>query len=201
VDLATGSVRWTRPVGGSYYWSALAYGDGRLYLLNFDGRLTALSPATGATLWTTQLDQYSFSTAPVYHGGSVYLTGAGSGMTAYAVRASDGALQWSKSLPSGAGSPAVDDGTVYVSMVCQHAVALDRASGATRWARSRAAPAAGRALRRCTAGGCTRSATTARSTMRRRARPSGRPTSRAHRALPTVWPMCRGRAGSWRRTP
>ena len=136
VDLATGAVRWTRPVGGSYYWSALAYGDGRLYLLNFDGRLTALSPATGATLWTTQLDQYSFSTAPVYHGGSVYLTGAGSGMTAYAVRASDGALQWSKSLPSGAGSPAVDDGTVYVSMVCQHAVALDRASGATRWARS-----------------------------------------------------------------
>jgi outer membrane protein assembly factor BamB len=136
VDLATGAVRWTRPVGGTYFWSALAYGDGRLYLLNFDGRLSALSPTTGGTLWTTQLDQYSFSTAPVYHGGSVYLTGAGSGMTAYAVRASDGALQWSKSLPSGAGSPAVDDGTVYVSMVCQHAVALDRASGATRWARS-----------------------------------------------------------------
>jgi outer membrane protein assembly factor BamB len=136
VDLATGAVRWTRPVGGTYYWSALAYGDGRLYLLNFDGRLTALSPATGGTLWTTQLDQYSFSTAPVYHGGSVYLTGAGSGMTAYAVRASDGALQWSTPLPSGAGSPAVDDGTVYVSMVCQRAVALDRAGGATRWARS-----------------------------------------------------------------
>ena len=57
VDLATGAVRWTRPVGGSYYWSALAYGDGRLYLLNFDGRLTALSPATGATLWSSQLDQ------------------------------------------------------------------------------------------------------------------------------------------------
>jgi len=136
VDLATGAVRWARPVGGTYYWSALAYGDGRLYLLNFDGRLTALSPATGGTLWTTQLDQYSFSTAPVYHGGSVYLTGAGSGMTAYAVRASDGAVQWSKSLPSGAGSPAVDDTTVYVSMVCQRAVALDRASGATRWSRS-----------------------------------------------------------------
>ncbi len=136
VDLATGAVRWTRPVGGTYYWSALAYGDGRLYLLNFDGRLTALSPSTGGTLWTTQLDQYSFSTAPVYHGGSVYLTGAGSGMTAYAVRASDGALQWSKPLPSGAGSPAVDDATVFVSMVCQRAVALDRASGATRWANS-----------------------------------------------------------------
>ena len=59
MDLATGGVRWTRPVGGSYYWSALAYGDGRLYLLNFDGRLTALSPATGGTLWTTQLAQYS----------------------------------------------------------------------------------------------------------------------------------------------
>ena len=92
MDLATGAVRWTRPVGGSYYWSALAYGEGRLFV-NSTGRRLALSPATGATLWTTKLDQYSFSTPPVYYGGSVYLTGAGSGMTAYAVRASDGAVQ------------------------------------------------------------------------------------------------------------
>ena len=68
VDLATGAVRWTRPVGGTYYWSALAYGDGRLYLVNFDGQLTALSPATGATLWSVKLDQYSFSTPPGVHG-------------------------------------------------------------------------------------------------------------------------------------
>ena len=54
VDLASGAVRWTRPVSGTYYWSAMTYGDGRLYLVNFDGRLSALDPATGAPLWTTR---------------------------------------------------------------------------------------------------------------------------------------------------
>ena len=75
---------------GTYYWSALAYDQGRLYLLNFDGRLSTLAPASGATLWSRQLGQYSFSTPPVGYGGFVYLTGAGSGVTAYAVRGSDG---------------------------------------------------------------------------------------------------------------
>ena len=133
LDLATGSVRWTRPVSGAYYWSALAYDQGRLFLVNGDGRLSALAPASGATLWTTQLSQYSFSTPPVAYDGYVYLTGAGSGMTAYAVRASDGAVVWERALPSGAGTPAVDAGSVYVSMVCRHAVALSRATGAVRW--------------------------------------------------------------------
>jgi outer membrane protein assembly factor BamB len=133
LDLATGDVRWTRPTPGVYYWSALAYDAGRLFLVNADGVLAALSPATGATLWSTQLSQYSFGTAPVAYGGHVYLTGAGSGWTAYAVRQSDGGIAWERPLPSGSGSPAVDAGSVYVSMVCQHAVALDRASGAVRW--------------------------------------------------------------------
>ena len=133
VDLATGAVRWTRPVAGAYYWSAMAYDQGRVFVLDGDGDLAALAPATGATLWSTKLSQYSFSTPPVAYDGSVYATGAGSGMTAYAVRASDGAVRWEKPLASGAGSPAVDAGTVYVSMVCRHAVALDRATGATRW--------------------------------------------------------------------
>ena len=133
LDLATGSVRWTRPVSGAYYWSALAYDQGRLFLVNGDGRLSALAPASGATLWTTQLSQYSFSSPPVAYDGYVYLTGAGSGMTAYAVRASDGAVVWERALPSGAGTPAVDAGSVYVSMVCRHALALSRATGAVRW--------------------------------------------------------------------
>lgn len=133
LDLATGAVRWRLPVAGTYYWSAPAYGDGRLYLVNFDGQLTALAPATGASLWSVKLSQYSFSTPPVAFGGHVYLTGSGSGSTLYAVRGSDGAVVWSKSLPSGSGTPAVDASTVHVSMACQHAMAFDRASGAVRW--------------------------------------------------------------------
>lgn len=64
LDLATGAVQWRLPVAGTYYWSALAYGDGRLYLVNFDGQLTALTPATGASQWSVKLSQYSFSTPP-----------------------------------------------------------------------------------------------------------------------------------------
>jgi outer membrane protein assembly factor BamB len=133
LDLATGSVRWTRAVPGTYYWSALAYDQGRLHLLDYDGNLSALSPATGATLWSRKLSQYSFSTPPVGYDGHVYLTGAGSGTTVYAVRASDGSVAWQRPLVSGAGTPAVDAGGVYVSMVCQRAVALNRATGAVRW--------------------------------------------------------------------
>ncbi len=133
LDLATGGVKWRRAESGAYFWSGHAYDQGRLIVVNGDGRVRALSPATGAPLWQRQLSQYSFSTPPVAYGGSIYLTGAGSGMTAYALRASDGAVQWEHSLPSGAGTPAVDAGTVYVSMVCKHAVALSRATGAVRW--------------------------------------------------------------------
>jgi outer membrane protein assembly factor BamB len=133
LDLATGRVKWWRPESGSYYWSTLAYDQGRLVLVNFDGRVTGIAPATGASLWSVQLDQYDFSTPPVAYDGHVYLTGAGSGVTAYSLRASDGALEWERQLPSGAGTPAVDPGSVYVSMVCRHAVALTRATGALRW--------------------------------------------------------------------
>jgi outer membrane protein assembly factor BamB len=156
LDLATGSVRWTRPVSGAYYWSALAYDQERLFLVNGDGRLSAIAPATGATLWTTQLSQYSFSSPPVAYDGYVYLTGAGSGMTAYAVRASDGAVVWERELPSGAGTPAVDAGRVYVSMVCRHAVALSRTTGAVRWEHHGPCAGGGSPPRRCTAGACIR---------------------------------------------
>ena len=59
LDLATGATRWRIPVSGTYYWSALAYDQGRLYLVNVDGQLTALAPGTGATLWSTKLSQSS----------------------------------------------------------------------------------------------------------------------------------------------
>ena len=134
LDLATGGVRWTRPIAGTYYWSGLAYDGGRLFVLDFDGDLTALAPATGATLWSKRLPgQYSFDSPPAARDGRVYAIGAGSGGTAYGVRASDGVVQWSRSLPTGGGSPAVDGTSAYVSLVCGHAYAFNRDSGATRW--------------------------------------------------------------------
>jgi outer membrane protein assembly factor BamB len=134
LDLATGAVRWTRPIAGTYYWSGLAHDGGRLFVLDFDGDLTALSPATGATLWTRDLPgQYAFDSPPAARDGRVYAIGAGSGGTAYGVRASDGVVEWTRTLPTGGGSPAVDDTSAYVSFVCATAYALNRATGAVRW--------------------------------------------------------------------
>jgi outer membrane protein assembly factor BamB len=134
LDLASGAVRWTRPVAGTYFWSGLAHDGGRLFVLDFDGDLTALNPATGATLWTRDLPgQYAFDSPPAARDGRVYAVGSGSGGTAYGVRATDGVVEWAEPLPTGGGSPAVDGTSAYVSLVCGHAYAFDRASGATRW--------------------------------------------------------------------
>jgi outer membrane protein assembly factor BamB len=40
LDLATGQERWWRPESGGFWWSALAYDQGRLALVNHDGRVT-----------------------------------------------------------------------------------------------------------------------------------------------------------------
>src|SRR3954452_20015375 len=134
LDLATGAVRWTRPIAGTYYWSGLGYDAGRLFVLDFDGDLTALSPASGATLWNRRLPgQYAFASPPAARDGRVYAIGAGTGGTVYGVRESDGVVEWTRALPTGGGAPAVDGTSAYVSLVCGHAYALNRDTGATRW--------------------------------------------------------------------
>ena len=64
--------------------------------------------------------------------GHVYLSGSGSGSTVYSLSAADGHVDWEHDVISGPGTPAVDAGSVYVSMACAHAEALSRATGAVR---------------------------------------------------------------------
>ena len=136
LDAASGAVRWSRANPGTYWYGGLAYDQGRLFVLNYDGDLTALAPQTGAPLWSRTLSgQYAFDGPPVAFGGEVYVTGAGSGGTAYAVDGADGHTLWSKPLISGGGSPAVDASSVYVSLVCDHVYAFARDTGASRWER------------------------------------------------------------------
>ena len=134
LDLATGAVRWRMALPpASRAWSALAYEDGRLFALTYDGQLSALAPASGAVQWSIKLGQSSYSAPPTVHAGHLYVTGRGSGDTVHAVRVSDGAIVWEQPLPSSAGSPAVGSGTVYVGMACRHVIAFDVATGAVRW--------------------------------------------------------------------
>ncbi|HEX8343431.1 MAG TPA: PQQ-binding-like beta-propeller repeat protein [Actinoplanes sp.] len=139
IDTRTGADVWG-PVelGGTYYWSALTLGAGRVYAINGDGRLTAFAMRTGRVLWQTDLPgQYSFSSAPTFRAGMVYTGGAGSGGTVYAVNAATGAVVWTAPVANGdQSSPAVTATGVYVSYACEQSYRFDPATGATRWVHS-----------------------------------------------------------------
>ncbi|MBX7466620.1 PQQ-binding-like beta-propeller repeat protein [Streptomyces sp. MAG02] len=136
LNAATGEDAWA-PVdlGGTYWWSALAYGGGRLYAQNFDGVLTAFNPATGKKIWSVTLPgQSSFTSPPTYSGGTVYTGGGGAGGTLFAVDAATGAVSWAQRVGNGDNSsPAVSAGGVYVSYACEQTYAFDPKSGAPLW--------------------------------------------------------------------
>jgi outer membrane protein assembly factor BamB len=139
IDTRTGEDVWGPiDLGGTYYWSALTLGAGRVYAINADGRLAAFAIQTGRQLWQTDLPgQWSFSSAPTFRAGMVYTGGAGSGGTVYAVDAETGSVVWTASVANGdQSSPAVTATGVYVSYACEQSYRFDPATGATRWVHS-----------------------------------------------------------------
>jgi outer membrane protein assembly factor BamB len=130
LDTATGSIIWSKPIPGSFYWSALAYDDGRLFVINYNSLLRALDPSTGNELWATQLSGDSSSTAPTARDGIVY---AKVGQKLYAVNAFNGQVVWSSEhVHSGNSSPAISSDGVFISLPC-HTYQFDKITGETRW--------------------------------------------------------------------
>jgi outer membrane protein assembly factor BamB len=62
LDASNGHVLWTRGNPGTYWYGGLTYDSGRLYVLNYDGNLMALAPATGAVLWSRSMGSSTRST-------------------------------------------------------------------------------------------------------------------------------------------
>jgi outer membrane protein assembly factor BamB len=134
LDAGDGHTLWQKSLGGTYYWSGIAYGGGRLFAVNGDGLLMALEPATGTPLWSRQLSQYSFSSEPSAQGELVYVGGAGSGGTLYGVEVATGAVRWSQSVANGDhSSPAVADGRVHVGYACHNNYGFGAAAGNLLW--------------------------------------------------------------------
>ncbi|NYF54184.1 PQQ-binding-like beta-propeller repeat protein [Micromonospora purpureochromogenes] len=137
LDAATGANAWP-PVklGGTYWYGGLTYGAGRLFALNFDGRLTAFSAATGAPLWTRELGnayQYDFASMPTYRNGIVYFSSSGVGGTLYAINAYTG-YGWARPVANGQdSSPAVTDTAVFASYGCPRVYRFEVGTGTQQW--------------------------------------------------------------------
>jgi outer membrane protein assembly factor BamB len=118
-----GSVAWSTPISGTYFWSNAAYDAGRVFVVNTDGLLRAFAGDTGALAWAMQLPgQYSFSSAPTASNGVVYVGGAGSGGTLYAVDESNGGVLATQPVMNGDdSSPALSGSAVFVSYACNQA--------------------------------------------------------------------------------
>lgn len=131
----TGSTVWG-PINipGTYNWSGLAYDNGKVFVINFNGLLKAFNAATGQLLWSSQMpNQYSFTSPPTSVNGIVYVGGAGSGGTLYAVDASNGNVLWTAEVSNGDhSSPAVSSDGVFVTYPCQ-AYKFDPLTGAALW--------------------------------------------------------------------
>lgn len=139
LDAVTGEVAWG-PVAlnGGGFWSALSFGDGRLYAINSDGQLRAFDPATGTLAWQRALGTYIdwFYAAPTFHNGLLYVAGrrANGGGRLFAIQPATGAIVWSQTVYYGDNSsPAVDADGVYVSYFCGVRHAFAPTTGQQLW--------------------------------------------------------------------
>lgn len=138
LDLQSGHRIWgPQDMGDSRLttWANAAYDAGRVYVVNGNGLVAALDPATGATLWSKQMpDQYSISAPPTATGGMLFIGGAGEGGTIYAVDGASGEVVWKSSVAGGIdSSPAVTSDGVYVSYVCLDVYGFNPLGGSLLW--------------------------------------------------------------------
>jgi outer membrane protein assembly factor BamB len=135
LDQTTGSVSWSQSIPGTYPFSAAAYDNGQVFVVNSDGLLEAFSAATGAFAWSNKLPvQYMFTSPPTAASGVVYVGGAGSGGTLYAVDEVTGGLISTASVENGDhSSPALANGNVFVSYACNQAYGFGQSTLSPVW--------------------------------------------------------------------
>lgn len=136
LSASNGSDLWRRSFDRRSHLT-LAYGGGRVYVTDFEGRLHALSAQSGRDAWTaTALGvEGEFLTPPMATGGLVYAVGtAPLGPRLYALRQADGAVEW-LGLAEGASpaAPAADAQRIYIGTGCESAQAFDRGTGISVW--------------------------------------------------------------------
>jgi outer membrane protein assembly factor BamB len=136
LDERDGHVVWgPADLGGTYFWSGLAYDAGRVFTVNDSGTVNGFDALTGAVAWSRQITTESmFSAPPTALQGIVYLGGSGTGGVVYALSETDGTQLWASPVMTGdKSSPALSDDGVFVSYVCPTVYKFDRPSGSLMW--------------------------------------------------------------------
>jgi outer membrane protein assembly factor BamB len=143
LDQQTGQLAWGPiKLGGSTYWSAATYENGRVFAIDAAGVLRAFDAGSGGLIWSRQLEdnRYIFDSAPTAFRGLVYVGGAGSqtttdpGGTVWAVRENDGSIAWSTRVNNGMrSSPAAMATGIFVNYSCPQVYRLDPLTGAQAW--------------------------------------------------------------------
>lgn len=143
---------WTAQIAGSSNKARLAaapvIGDGRLYVMDTEGKVHAFDAKTGARLWSKSFSvegdgsKSVFGGGVSFEGGKVYVT-TGVGEVA-ALDATNGAQVWSKK-PAGTlrGAPTIGFNAVFVMTQDNQIVALDAADGTLTWTESGSVTQAG----------------------------------------------------------
>jgi len=132
LDKQTGSVLWGPVVtsSDSIQWSAHAYDQGKIFVINFDGVLSSFDAASGQAGWSIQLPGGFTESPPTAVNGIVYLNG---NSNLYAVSEASGKVIWSARVLGGSfGSPTVSADGVFVTYPCQ-AYKFSPISGANLW--------------------------------------------------------------------
>lgn len=136
---------WTASIAGSSGKRRLAaapvIGDGKLYVMDTEGVVSAFNAATGARLWTKNFSIEGDGSSSVfgggvsYDGGRVYVT-TGTGDVA-ALEAATGNQIW-KVKPAGPlrGSPTISFNAIYVMTQNNELHALNAADGTVLWSES-----------------------------------------------------------------
>lgn len=129
LDATTGTTAWGPiPLAGTYYYFPLTYGDGRVYVNNFDGTVRAFDAGSGAALWSRPTEY--FSGEPVFAAGRVWVHGSSN---VRGINATTGVVEVTSPSLDGSGSGiAVDNTGVAVSTGCRSQYRLDLA-GAIVW--------------------------------------------------------------------
>ena len=144
LDEATGVTLWGSAASdfANYNFGGLAYDNGRIFVLDYDGFLDAFDASTGVLVWEKYFGGeypdhrrlYSFTSPPTAVGGTIYFSGDGFGQEMLAVSEQDGALKWFSSVTGGMHcSPAVSASGVYVSYSAAATTALSPATGQVLW--------------------------------------------------------------------